>query len=53
MSVNRAGRAGCPSVTLLCLATLLVNVAGGCGQNNQYVEPDRPEVSVTVPVAGL
>ena len=50
MSVNRAGRVGCPSVTLLCLATLLVNVAGGCGQNNQYVEPDRPEVSVTVPV---
>jgi RND family efflux transporter MFP subunit len=50
VSVNRAGPGGHPSATLLFLATLLLDVAGGCGQSNQYVEPDRPEVTVTTPV---
>ncbi len=50
MSVYCAGRVGSWPVTLLCLATLLVNVGGGCGQSNQYVEPDQPEVTVTIPV---
>jgi RND family efflux transporter MFP subunit len=50
VSVNCAGRVGCPPATLLVLATLLLNGTGGCGQSNQYVEPDRPEVIVTTPV---
>ncbi len=43
-------RVGQLPATLLFLATLLFGVVGGCGQSNQYVEPDRPEVTVTTPV---
>ena len=46
MAEKCAGRFGQLPTTLVFLATLLLNVAGGCGQSNQYVEPDRPEVTV-------
>ncbi len=52
MSVNSAGRVGSLPAHLLLIAitVLLLTVAGGCGQSNQYVEPDRPEVTVMTPV---